>query len=135
MIRPRMGEAHDGLAQWSHEIISRHVDAAGEALAEYCAKPKSVRRLHGTRKRLARLRAVIEDFGRLAGVSRDFADRVRLLQKRAGKARDADVLLQRVEAYRESATGAEREELDLLRKRLRKRAERMRRKLAREIRA
>jgi CHAD domain-containing protein len=47
--------------------------------------------------------------------------------------RDADVLLERVEAYCEDAFGQERNELERLRKLLRKRAKRMRRKLTREL--
>ncbi len=121
------------LTQWAQAVIGSHVDAAGEAITAFCAKPASAKRLHRTRRRLARLRAVLEDFALLAGVTGTFSDRIRRVHRRAGKVRDADVLLERVETYCEDAFGAEREELEHLRKALRKRAKRMRRKLTREL--
>lgn len=121
------------MIEWAQTLIGRHVDAAGESIAAFCRKRNSAKRLHRARKSLARLRAVLDDFADVAGVGEEFAQRIRRLQRRAGKVRDADVLLQRVEAYCEDASGTEREELAQLRKMLRKRAKRMRRKLAREV--
>jgi CHAD domain-containing protein len=83
---------------------------------------------------LARLRAVLEDLSWLAGVTGTFSERIARIHRRAGKVRDADVLLERVETYCEDAFGEERAELLRLRKALRKRAKRMRRKLERELR-
>lgn len=123
------------MIEWAQAMIGRHVDATGESITAFCGKPKSAKRLHRTRKRLARLRAVLDDFTDIAGVGEDFSQRIRRLHRRAGKVRDADVLLQRVEAYCEDASGAECEELTRLRKMLRKRAKRMRRKLTREVRS
>lgn len=123
-----------GLVEWAQGVIGAHVDAAGQAITDFCAKPNSVKRLHRTRKRLARLRAVLEDLAVLAGVAPTFSQRIRRVHRRAGKVRDADVLLQRVEAYREDAFGEERDQLDALCRVLRKRAKRMRRKLTRELR-
>lgn len=121
------------MIEWAQQLIGRHVDAAGESITAFCKKPDSGKRLHETRRRLARLRAVVDDFGSIAGVSEAFSDRIRILHRRAGKLRDADVLLERVEAYCEDAFGEERDQLLALRKRLRKRAKKMRRKLTREL--
>lgn len=121
------------MIEWAQALVGRHVDATGEAITAFCKKPDSIKRLHRTRKLLARLRAVLDDFAVLAGVSGTFSERIRRLHRRAGKVRDADVLLQRVQSYCEDATGSEREELKRLRRMLRKRAKRMRRKLTREL--
>ncbi|HKU66729.1 MAG TPA: CHAD domain-containing protein [Candidatus Baltobacteraceae bacterium] len=128
-----MIEQRAKLAEWAQGVIGAHVDAASEAIAEFCAKPASAKRLHRTRKRLARLRAVLDDLAVLAGVTGTFSERIRRVHRRAGKVRDADVLPARVEAYREDAFGEERDELDRLRKALQKRAKRMRRKLTQEL--
>jgi CHAD domain-containing protein len=129
MIEPRAA-----LTEWAQSEIGRHVDAAGETITEFCDKPSSAKRLHSTRRRLARLRAVLEDLAGLAGVPATFSERIQSIHRRAGKVRDADVLLERVEAYCGDAFGEERDELARLRKVLRKRAKRMRRKLSRELR-
>lgn len=121
------------MIEWAQGMIGRYVDEAGEAIAGFCSKPKSAKRLHRTRKLLARLRAVLDDFADIASVGEEFSQRVRRLHRRAGKVRDADVLLQRVEAYGEDASGEECEQLARLRAMLRKRAKRMRRNLAREV--
>lgn len=129
-----MMQSYGTLAEWAQAIVGRQVDAAGQAIAAFCEKPGSAKRLHRTRKRLARLRAALDDLARLAGVSETFSQRIRCLHKRAGKVRDADVLLQRVESYCGDTFGTERDELERLRRLLCKRAKRMRRKLTRELR-
>lgn len=121
------------MIEWAQQMIGRHVDATGEAITAFCKKPSSAKRLHQTRKRLARLRAVLDDFAAIAGVSDTFSQRIQRLHRRAGKVRDADVLLQRVQEYCDLAGGQEREQLARLRKMLRKRAKKMRRKLKREL--
>lgn len=128
MIQP-----HSRLVEWAQGVIGKHVDAAGAAITKFCAKPRSVKRLHSTRKQLARLRAALDDLALLAGVAREFSDRIKRIHRRAGKVRDADVLLARVEEYEKDAFGEELEQLRFVRKALRKRAKRMRRKLTREL--
>ena len=128
-----MIEPYITLTQWAQGVIGTFVDAAGEAIDAFCQKPRSAKRLHRTRKRLARLRAVLQDFSTLAGVEGAFSDRVRRLYKRAGKVREAQVLLERVERYRDDATDAECGELDRLHELLQKRVKRTRRKLRREL--
>jgi CHAD domain-containing protein len=121
------------LAEWAQTIVGRQVDAAGDAITAFCRKPKSPKRLHRTRKRLARLRAVLEDLGTLAGVGTAFSERIARLHRRAGKVRDADVLLARVEQYMEDSSPSECAELERLAALLRKRAKEQRRKLTREL--
>jgi CHAD domain-containing protein len=128
-----MMQARAALTEWAQNVIGRHVDAVSETITEFCAKPSSVKRLHRTRRRLARLRAVLEDLAWLAGVTGTFSERIQRIHRRAGKVRDADVLLERVEAYCDDAFGEELDELKRLRKALRKRAKRMRRNLTREL--
>lgn len=126
MIRP-------SLVEWAQALLGHEVDAAGEAITAFCRKPKSTKRLHRTRKRLARLRAVLEDFATLAGVSDTFSQRIARLHRRAGKVRDSDVLLARVKKYMDDASPAECVELQHLQKLLRNRAKKQRRKLRRAL--
>ena len=128
-----MIEQRHELTQWAQRLIGERVDAASAAIAAFCAKPKSAKRLHRTRKDLARLLAALDDLSLLAGVSDEFSERVRRVHRRAGKVRNADVLLERVERYCEDSRGEEREQLRMLRKRLRKRAKKMRRRLTAEL--
>jgi CHAD domain-containing protein len=89
--------------------------------------------LHAARKGLARLRASLEDLGGLAGVAPEFLERVHDLHRRAGKVRDADVLLARIADDRDRAFDDERKEFDALADALRVRRKRQRRKLARVL--
>lgn len=129
MIEPR----HE-LTEWAQRLIGERVDAASAAIAEFCEKPGSSKRLHRTRKDLARLLAALGDLSLLAGVSPEFSGRVQRVHRRAGKVRNADVLLERVESYFEDAHGEERDQLRALRKKLRKRAKKRRRQLTQELR-
>jgi CHAD domain-containing protein len=119
--------------EWAHEVIAQHITAAADALTAFCRKPRSAKCLHAARKALARLRAALDDLGPAAGVDESFYERIETLHKRAGKVRDADVLAERLDAYREDARGAERRELEVLGKALRRRRKRARRKLERVI--
>lgn len=114
---------------WAQAAIHEQIDAASEALSSYCGKPRSTKRLHATRKALARLRAALEDLGPLAGVAPEFLERVHELHRRAGKVRDADVLLERIAGYAENAFGQESGQLQKLRTALRRKRKRGRRKL------
>lgn len=133
MMQPQLSSPHGATAEWSQRVLGAQVDAASEALRAFRRKPKSPKRLHRARKRLARLRGAIEDLGPLARVGSDFAQRVRRLHKRAGKVRDADVWLERLRGYGDVAQGTEREQILALCEGLRKRRKRMRRKLMREL--
>lgn len=121
------------MREWAHEVIAQHIAHASEALSAFCRKPQSAKCLHRARKALARLRAALEDLGPAAGVEPEFYDRIESLHKRAGKVRDADVLVARVNSYRDDSQGQERREIDALRKELRKRRKRARRKLERLV--
>ena len=121
------------MIEWAQRTLGERVDAASAAIAGFCAKPASAKRLHRMRKDLARLIAALDDLSVLAGVGEAFADRVRRLHRRAGKVRNADVLLARVQRYCKDAHGDEREQLRALAKTLRKRAAKRRIKLRAEI--
>jgi CHAD domain-containing protein len=121
------------LEQWAQSIIHRQIESAGDALQEYCAKPNSAKRLHAARKALARLRSALEDLGVLAGVAPLFLERVHELHRRAGKVRDADVLLKRIDEYCERAFDNERKELKRLSRDIGKRRNRQFVKLERVI--
>lgn len=117
--------------EWAHECIAVQIESASEALTRFCRKPRSAKRLHKARKELARLRAALNDVGDLAGADNAFRERIDLLHKRAGKVRDADALVARIDDYRDAAGGQERAQLALVRKALCKRRKRARRKLER----
>lgn len=117
------------LETWAQDVLHAQLDRAGDAVASYCRKPRSAKRLHDARKALARLRSALDDLGALAGVAPEFAARVHELHRRAGKVRDADVLLQRVSGYARMAFGEEAAQLQIVRSALRKRRKRGRRKL------
>jgi len=126
-------EQQTALETWAQRLIQTQVDAAGDALAAYCKKPKSAKRLHAARKQLARLRAALDDLSTPAGVAAEFRDRVQALHKRAGRIRDADVLLARIDEYDRSAFGTGRKELHAMGRDLRRRRKKARRKFLNEI--
>lgn len=121
------------LEAWAQDVIHRHIESAGVALADYCGEPSSAKRLHAARKELARLRTALEDLADLAGVAPEFLERVHELHRRAGKVRDADVLLARLEEYCERAFDNERKEFKTLSTMLRKRRATQRGKLERVV--
>ncbi|HEX5274095.1 MAG TPA: CHAD domain-containing protein [Candidatus Rubrimentiphilum sp.] len=114
---------------WARRIVERAADTAAASLRKFCRKPRSPKRLHRARKSLARLLAGLYDVAGVAGTDGRLIARVRDLHRRAGKVRDADVLLKRVKAYRNVAGGAELEELKTVAHKLRKRRKKARRKL------
>jgi CHAD domain-containing protein len=126
-------EPRGNITDWAQRTLSAQVDAASDAIRAFCAKPSSAKRLHRMRRRLARLRAALDDLAPPAGVAPAFSERISRVHRRAGKVRDTDVLLKRVETYCRDASGEECLQLERVRKELRKRARRMRRKLMREI--
>lgn len=122
------------LQQWAREAIVQHAQSGSEALEAYCAKP-SAKRLHRARKALARLCASLTDLAVLAEIPTEYRECVAELHRRAGKVRDADVLIARIDEYLEGSAGAEKVELCLLRDALRVRRKRARRKLRRLLRS
>lgn len=114
---------------WAHDLIEQQAGDAARALRRFCKKPGSAKRLHRARKSLARLRAALEDLGGAAAVESKLYRRVCKMHGRAGKVRDADVLIERTRSYRDRASRAERRQLKAVEKDLRKRRVRARRKL------
>jgi CHAD domain-containing protein len=122
------------LQAWAQHVIDEQVFRTARALSGYCQKPRSAKRLHRARKGLARLRAALQDLGAVAGTTPEFLARVHELHRRAGRMRDADVLIDRVDAYMKELNGNERSALRRLRDALRRRRKRARRKLDRILR-
>ncbi|HZZ64754.1 MAG TPA: CHAD domain-containing protein [Candidatus Baltobacteraceae bacterium] len=129
-----MIETHT-LEVWAREAISQETQKALAALRAYCAKPRSAKRLHQARKALARLRAALQDLNELAGSPPAFRERIDELHRRAGKVRDADVQIQRIDVYLEDADREATLELCMLRDALRERRAGARRKLRRALRS
>lgn len=126
-------DENGNLQGWAHGVIGEQIDTASEALASYCKHPHSAKHLHRARKGLAHLRAALQDLGTLAGATPEFFDRINELHRRAGKVRDADVLLARIDEYHSDAAAPECKELAVLRASLRRRRKRARRKLQRAV--
>lgn len=125
----------DANGLWARETIARYTDVARRAVAACYRHPRSAKRLHWARRDLARLNTALDDLGGLANPSAGFAEQIHALHRHAGKVRDGDVLLRRVETYREMARGAECDQLASVRRVLRARRKKARRKLRRLIRA
>jgi CHAD domain-containing protein len=119
---------------WAQNVIAEQIAHAAKALACYCRKPGSAKRLHDARRGLARLRAALQDLGTLAGATPEFYERIHELHRRAGKVRDADVLMERLDKYLAEANAGERRELQIVRDTMGKRRKRARRKLERAVR-
>lgn len=119
----------EGTSAWARDLIERATETAADSLRRFCRQPRSAKRLHKARKCLARLLAGLDDLGDAAGMDGQLRVRVRDVRRRAGKVRDADVLLRRVKAYRKLATGTECDELRAIVHKLRKRRKKARRRL------
>jgi CHAD domain-containing protein len=122
------------LQAWAQHVIGEQITRTARALSGYCRKPRSGKRLHRARKALARLRAALQDLGAVGGTTPEFASRVHELHRRAGRMRDADVLIDRVDVYMKELDGGECSALQTLRDSLRKRRKRARRKFERIVR-
>lgn len=123
-----------GGAAWAQSLIERRLDEAVRALRKYGKKQRSAKRLHRARKSLARLRSALEDIGPASGAQTvDLYERVRTLYRAAGKIRDADVLLDRLKSYKDTADAGERKELNHVANALRKRRKKAQRKLERAL--
>lgn len=119
----------DGTSAWARGILEQAAETAADSLRKFCRKPRSAKRLHKARKCLARLLAGLNDLSGVAGSDKQLIERVHDVHRRAGKVRDADVLLKRVKAYRGLAAGAEQAELEKVARQLRKRRKKAKRKL------
>lgn len=110
------------LEEWGSETLERLRSGVRDAGRAFRAKPKSERRVHELRKSLARLKAAIEDLAPLLSDARKIYDETKRLHKRAGKVRDADVMLAKLREF-------DAKEVDMLCARLRKRRKKANRKL------
>jgi len=110
------------LEEWGTQTLERLLSGVRDARRAFRAKPKSARRVHELRKSLARLKAAIEDLEPLHPGAREIYDETKRLHKRAGKVRDADVMLAKLRDF-------DAKEVETLCAMLRKRRKKANRKL------
>lgn len=96
------------VVNWALSFVQAHDAELNDALKRLQKKPRAAAPVHAVRKSLARFKATLEDFGSCLPLP-DLYDLVAELHKKSGKIRDADVMLERIEAYFE---GAEPDECD-----------------------
>jgi len=120
---------------WAQTLIDEQIDSVKQALDAYCCKPGAAKRVHRVRKALARLQSVLWDLARTAPAAGALREEARSLYRRAGKVRDADVLLDRLRAYRDTASHEDADAIAALcaglRKRRRKAGRRFQKAVAR----
>ncbi len=119
---------------WGGALIRTQSEAAEHALRSLHERPRSARRLHAARIALARLHATLEDLAGCVPRAAELRARVKASRDLCGRARDADVLLERLNGYRAAADGRERAELDGLVRAVRKRRGRALRRLEKALR-
>ncbi|MDQ6823343.1 MAG: CHAD domain-containing protein [Candidatus Eremiobacteraeota bacterium] len=123
---------------WAMSFVREHDAALNRALKRVQKKPRAVGPIHELRLTLSRYKAALEDFSSCLPLL-DLYDLVAELHKKSGKVRNADVLLEHVEAFFERAGEAECDELVKLHAELRSRrkdaCKRLRRALRRNKRA
>lgn len=107
--------------RWAHELVSEATARAREAVDRVRARPTSSKRVHRARKALAQLEAAYADLDSLVGKGDDLATLAPQLHRAAGQIRNADVACKRLARYAAKATGAECDQIALLRKKLKKR--------------
>lgn len=98
------------VVNWALSFVHVHDAELNDSLKRLQKKPRAVVPVHAVRKALARFKATLEDFASCLPLP-DLYDLVADLHKKSGKIRDADVMLERIEAYFESAGPAECDEM------------------------
>lgn len=119
-------EQTPSLGSWAQETIDSLRGGVDDAYEAFCEKPDSAKRVHTLRKALARLKAALEDLEGLFPSAGTLHEETKRLHKRAGKVRDADVMLAKL-----AELGTE--EVNPLCKTLRKRREKARMKLRKAL--
>ena len=98
------------VATWALRFVQAHDADLNDALKRLQKKPGATAPVHAVRKCLARFKATLEDFASCLPLP-DLYDLVGELHKKSGRIRDADVMLERIETYFESAGPEECDEL------------------------
>ena len=111
----------ESVRAWGGALVRTQSEAAEDALRSLRERPRSARRLHTARIALARLHAALEDLGGCLPRAAELRARVKAARDLCGRARDADVLLERLDGYRAATDGRERAELEGLARAVRKR--------------
>ena len=121
--------------EWAQTLIDEQVNSVQQALDAYCCKPAAPKRVHRVRKALARLQSTLRDLASLTPAAGALRKEARLLYRRAGRVRDADVLLDRLRTYRGAAPRKDADAIESLclelGKRRRKASRRFRKAVAR----
>ena len=123
----------EAVRAWGGALIRTQSEAAEHALCSLRERPRSARRLHAARIALARLHAALEDLAGCVPRAADLSAHVKASRDLCGRARDADVLLERLDGYRAAADERERAELDGLARAVRKRRGRALRRLEKAL--
>lgn len=98
------------VVNWAMSFVRSHDAELNDALKRVQKKPRAVAPVHALRRSLARFKATLEDFDSCLPLP-DLYDLVAELHKKSGHIRDADVLLERIESYFESAGELECDEM------------------------
>ena len=119
--------------EWAHTLIDEQIDSVKQALDAYCCKPAAPKRVHRVRKALARLQSTLWDLATLTPEAGSLRKEARLLYRRAGRVRDADVLLDRLRTYRGAAAGKDADAIASLCIELRKRRQKASRRFRKAV--
>lgn len=111
---------HASVAVWAVALLRERVETFETVRRKAARDWKSGKRLHDVRTNARRLRAWVEDLQDCFADPQGLLDACKSLSDQTNEARDAQVMLERLERYRRFAMPAERAEIDDLCKTLRK---------------
>lgn len=111
---------HASVAVWAVALLRERVDTFEMVRRKAAQDWKSGKRLHDVRTNARRLRAWVEDLQECFAQPQELLAACKSLSDQTNAARDAQVMIERLERYRRFAMPAERAEIDELRKSLSK---------------
>jgi len=110
----------DDVTAWAMALVRRRMGALAAVRAKARRRWKAGRHVHELRTNARRLRAAVEDLRTRVPGAQALIDASKELGKRTGKVRDAHVLIDKLQHYRHFALPAERSEIDVICRDLRK---------------
>lgn len=111
---------HASVAVWAVALLRERVTSFESVRRKTAQDWKRGKRLHDVRTNARRLRAWVEDLQDCLAAPQELLDVCKSLSDQTNAARDAQVMLERLERYRRFAMPAERAEIDDLCSSLRK---------------
>jgi CHAD domain-containing protein len=111
---------HANVAVWAVALLRERVESFESVRRKAAQDWKRGKRLHDVRTNARRLRAWVEDLQDCVAAPQELLDVCKSLSDETNAARDAQVMLERLERYRRFAMPAERAEIDDLCASLRK---------------